>query len=116
VSRGGEAAPTATPDRVAKPEPVRRAAQRADRDEAAAAAVADAFPEELYVALRQGHRVSLRGSGAFFIRPERETRSARPGSSGSVRRSAGTPCSAGRPPPAGRADAAPARTAVSSRA
>ena len=73
MSRGGEAAPTATPDRVAKPEPVRRAAQRADRDEAAAAAVADAFPEELYVALRQGHRVSLRGSGAFFIRPERET-------------------------------------------
>ena len=61
------------PDRVEKAELVRLAAQRVDRDEAAVAAVVDAFLEEICEALRRGHSVSLRGFGAFFVRPERET-------------------------------------------
>jgi DNA-binding protein HU-beta len=56
-------------DRVEPSELVRRAAQRADRDEAA---VADAFLEEIYEALRRGRSVSLRGFGSFSVRPERE--------------------------------------------
>jgi DNA-binding protein HU-beta len=60
-------------DRVKQSELVRRAAQRVDRDEAAVAAVVDAFLEEIYEALRRGRSVSLRGFGAFYVRPERET-------------------------------------------
>ena len=60
--------------RVEKPALVRLAAQRVDRDEATVAEVVDAFLEEIYEALRRGRSVSLRGFGAFFVRPERETR------------------------------------------
>jgi DNA-binding protein HU-beta len=59
-------------DRVKQSELVRRAAQRVDRDEAAVAAVVDAFLEEIYEALRRGRSVSLRGFGSFSVRPERE--------------------------------------------
>jgi DNA-binding protein HU-beta len=51
---------------------VRLAAQRANRDDQAVAGVVDAFLEETYEALRQGHSVSLRGFGSFYVRPERD--------------------------------------------
>jgi DNA-binding protein HU-beta len=59
-------------DRVEKPELVRLAAQRAVRDEEAVAEAVDAFLEEIYEALKRGHSVSLRGFGAFYVRPERD--------------------------------------------
>jgi DNA-binding protein HU-beta len=60
-------------DRVKKPELVRRAARRVNRDDGAVAEVVDAFLEEIYEALKLGHSVSLRGFGTFFVRPERDS-------------------------------------------
>lgn len=65
-------------DRVEKPEIVRLTAERLGRDgrdEAAVtdvAAVVDTFLEEVYEALKRGQSVSLRGFGAFYVRPERD--------------------------------------------
>jgi DNA-binding protein HU-beta len=58
-------------DRVERAELVRLTAQRADLDDQTVGAVVDAFLEEVYEALKRGESVSLRGFGAFYVRPER---------------------------------------------
>ena len=58
-------------ERVDKPELVQRVAQRLDRDGETVAEIVDGFLEEIYVALKGGDSVSLRGFGSFYVRAGR---------------------------------------------
>lgn len=59
--------------RVEKPELVRLAARRVDRDAETVAEIVDAFLDETYEALKRGDSVSLRGFGSFYVRSERDS-------------------------------------------
>jgi DNA-binding protein HU-beta len=57
-------------EHLERAELVRLTAQRVSRDEQTVAEIVDAILEEVYEALKRGQSVSLRGFGAFYVRPE----------------------------------------------
>lgn len=60
-------------DRIEKDELVERIAQRTGNSVKTVEKIVDATLEEIYEALKQGERVSLKNFGTFYVRPERES-------------------------------------------
>jgi DNA-binding protein HU-beta len=60
------------PDRIERPELVRRVVQRTSREHAMVEELLDAVLEELYTAFKRGESVSLRNFGSFYVRPATE--------------------------------------------
>ncbi len=60
-------------NRVELKDLVRLVAQQVDRDPDEVARIIDATFEELYAAIKRGQSVSVRGFGAFYVRPGSET-------------------------------------------
>jgi hypothetical protein len=86
-------------ERVDKPELVQRVARRLDRNGETVAEIVDGFLEEIYVALKGGDSVSLRG-----LAPSMSVRGEPAGCSSSTRRSGCARCLVGRRPTAGRCE------------
>jgi DNA-binding protein HU-beta len=59
--------------RIEKPELISLVSQRMNQDAQVVDAIVDAFFDEIYQALKRGDSVSLRGFGAFYVRPEDES-------------------------------------------
>jgi len=59
--------------RIEKPELVKLVSQRTSQEAQTVDEIVDAFLDEIYQALKRGDSVSLRGFGAFYVRPHRDS-------------------------------------------
>ncbi len=60
-------------DRIEKDELIERISRRTGNSPKTVEKIVDATLEEIYEALKQGERVSLKNFGTFYVRPERES-------------------------------------------
>ncbi len=60
-------------DRIERDELIERVCKRTGNSVKTVEKIVDATLEEIYEALKQGERVSLRNFGTFYVRPERES-------------------------------------------
>jgi DNA-binding protein HU-beta len=60
-------------DRIERDELIERVCKRTGNSAKTVEKIVDATLEEIYEALKQGERVSLKNFGTFYVRPERES-------------------------------------------
>ena len=60
-------------DRIERDELIERVCKRTGNSVKTVEKIVDATLEEIYEALKQGERVSLKNFGTFYVRPERES-------------------------------------------
>ena len=60
-------------DRIERDELIERVCKRTGNSTKTVEKIVDATLEEIYEALKQGERVSLKNLGTFYVRPERES-------------------------------------------
>lgn len=60
-------------DRIEKDELIERVCKRTGNNAQTVEKIVEATLEEIYEALKEGKRVSLKNFGTFYVRPERES-------------------------------------------